>query len=68
MKQVTKDMTIGEILRMDQDTVPVFLSFGMHCLGCPHSQGESVEMACAVHGINADEMIAKLNEVLAAKA
>ena len=65
---VTKQMSIGEVLKLSRETAPIFMSFGMHCLGCPHSQGESVEMACAVHGINADEMIAKLNEVLAAKA
>ena len=61
---VTKDMTIGEVLRMNRETAKVFMAAGMHCLGCPHSQGESVEKACMVHGINIDELIEALNEVV----
>jgi len=61
---VTKDMTIGEVLRMNRETAKVFMAAGMHCLGCPHSQGESVEEACMVHGINIDELIEALNEVV----
>jgi len=59
---ITKDMTIGEILSINTDRfVPILLETGMHCLGCPASQGESLEEACAVHGTNADEIAAKLN-------
>jgi len=61
---VTKDMTIGEVLRLNRETAKVFMAAGMHCLGCPHSQGESIEEACMVHGINADELIDALNELL----
>lgn len=63
-KQVTRETIIGDILDMDQTTAPFFLEMGMHCLGCPSSRGETVEQACMVHGVNADELVAKLNEHL----
>ena len=61
MKEITKDTVIGDILDLDEDLAPYFLEIGMHCLGCPASQGESIEEACMVHGTNADELVAKLN-------
>ena len=64
MASITKDTIIGEILDLVQTTAPFFLEMGMHCLGCPSSRGETVEQACAVHGVNADELVAKLNEHL----
>ena len=64
MAAVTKDTIIGDILDMDKTTAPFFMEMGMHCLGCPSSRGETVEQACAVHGVNADELVAKLNEHL----
>ena len=64
MASITKDTIIGEILDLDQTTAPFFLEMGMHCLGCPSSRWETVEQACAVHGVNADELVAKLNEHL----
>ena len=64
MASITKDTIIGEILDLDQTTAPFFLEMGMHCLGCPSSRGETVEQACAVHGVNPDELVAKLNEHL----
>jgi len=67
MAQVSKDMTIAEVLRIDRTTAPIFMRFGMHCLGCPSATGESIADACAVHGIDADELVAKLNEYLASK-
>ena len=67
MTGVTKDMTIGEILRANPEVAPVLLDAGMHCLGCPASQGESLEEAAMVHGLNPDELEASLNEYLAAK-
>ncbi|MCQ2490695.1 MAG: DUF1858 domain-containing protein [Ruminococcus sp.] len=60
--QVTKDTKIGELLRIDADVAPILLSIGMHCLGCPASQNETIEEAAAVHGVNADELVAALNE------
>lgn len=68
MTSITKDMTIGDILDADRETVPFFLEMGMHCLGCPASRGESVEEACAVHGVNADELVKKINDFLASKS
>ena len=67
MASITKDTIIGEILDMDQTTAPFFLEMGMHCLGCPSSRGETVEQACMVHGVDADELVEKLNEHLANK-
>ena len=64
MASITKDTIIGDILDMDQTTAPFFLEMGMHCLGCPSSRGETVEQACMVHGVSADELVAKLNEHL----
>ena len=64
---VTKKSIIGDILDFDPETAQFFFAIGMHCLGCPASRGESVEDACAVHGTDADELIAKINDFLAAK-
>lgn len=58
---VTKDTIIGEILDMDRTTAPYFLEMGMHCLGCPSARGETLAQACAVHGVDADELVAKIN-------
>ena len=58
--EITKDTIIGDILDNDPSTAPFFLEMGMHCLGCPASRGESIEQACAVHGVSADELVAKL--------
>lgn len=62
---ITKDMIIGDVLDAHPELAPNFLEMGMHCLGCPSARGESVEQACAVHGVDADEFIAGLNEILA---
>ena len=64
---VTKQMSIGEVLNMSRETAPIFMAFGMHCLGCPHATAESIEMAAAAHGADADALVEKLNEFLAAK-
>ena len=65
--QVTKQSIIGDILDYDRETAQFFFAIGMHCLGCPASRGESVEDACAVHGTDADALIAQINAFLAAK-
>ena len=64
---VTKDTIIGDILDADRGTAPYFLNMGMHCLGCPASRGETVGEACAVHGVDADALVAQLNAHLASK-
>ena len=65
MQTITKDTIIGDILDIAPQTAPLFLSIGMHCLGCPASRGETVEEACAVHGFNVDELLAKVNAAIA---
>ena len=61
---INKDTIIGSILDVAPDTAPFFLEMGMHCLGCPASRGETVEQACRVHGVDAEELIAKMNAFL----
>lgn len=65
--QVTKDTLIGEALQMSMDIAPVLMGIGMHCLGCPASQGESIADACMVHGVDPDELVEKINAILADK-
>ena len=65
MQTITKDTIIGDILDIAPQTAPLFLSIGMHCLGCPASRGETVEEACAAHGVDVDELLAKVNAAIA---
>ena len=65
MAKITKDTIIGDILDIAPDTAPIFLSIGMHCLGCPSSRGETVEQACMVHGVNVDALLDDLNASIA---
>ena len=64
-QQVSKDTMIGDLLRIDAGVAPILLGIGMHGLGCPSSQMETIEEAAMVHGINADELVAKINDFLA---
>ncbi len=65
--QVNKEMIIAELIQVDPGIVELLFAAGMHCIGCPSAQGESLEMACMVHGIDADELVEKINEYLAEK-
>ena len=65
--QVTKDMLIGELLQLDIDTAQILMGAGMHCVGCPSSQMESLEEACMVHGISCEQLVNGLNEYFARK-
>ena len=65
--KITKDMLIGDVLDIDTGCAEHFFAIGMHCLGCPASRGETIEQACAVHGVDADELVEKLNDYLADK-
>lgn len=67
MAQVTKDTLIGEVLMMDYGIADILMDAGMHCVGCPASQGESIEEACMVHGMDADSLIKNINDFLAKK-
>lgn len=58
---VTKESLIGDVLNADVETARFFFEIGMHCLGCPHARSESIEQACAAHGADCDELLAKLN-------
>ena len=61
--KIEKTTIIGDILDIAPQTARVFLAIGMHCLGCPSSRGETVEEACAVHGVDVDKLLAIVNEV-----
>ena len=67
MAVITKDMSIGQVLEIDRTTAPIMTAYGMHCMGCPFSQMESLEMGCAAHGTDVDELVDKLNKYLAEK-
>lgn len=60
MAEITKEMTIGELLRVAPQAAPVLLEIGMHCLGCPSAQGESLEEAAMVHGMNIEDLMKKI--------
>ena len=62
MAQITKDMTIGEIIRIDQGVIPILMEAGMHCIGCPSAQGETLEEAAMVHGMDIDTLMKAINE------
>ena len=63
MEQITANMTIGEILKMrGEEVAPVLLGMGMHCLGCPSAQMETLEEACNVHGVDVNEILSQINK------
>lgn len=63
MTGVTKEMTIGEILRINPNVAPVLMQAGMHCIGCPSAQGESLEEAAMVHGMDIDSLMKAIEEL-----
>ena len=63
--QVTKETLIGEALEINLGIAPILMGIGMHCLGCPASQGESIADACMVHGVDPDELVKQINDFLA---
>ena len=62
MKKITNETTILEVLKMDPNTADIFFEYGMHCIGCPHSSGESIGDAARAHGVDADALVKALNE------
>lgn len=64
---ITKDTTIGEAISIDQGIIPILMSAGMHCVGCPSSQGETIEEAAMVHGIDADALMEAINAYMESK-
>ena len=65
MAVVTKETMIGDLLRIDAGVAPILLSIGMHCLGCPSTQGETIAQAAMVHGIDPDALVNEINNFLA---
>ena len=61
---IDKNSIIGDVLDSYPETAEFFMEIGMHCLGCPHSRGESIEEACYVHGTDPDELIAKIKAAI----
>jgi hybrid cluster-associated redox disulfide protein len=68
MPKITKDMIIHDVLTLDQSAAPIFFANGMFCVGCPSASGESIEDACAVHGMDADKLVRDLNDHFASAA
>lgn len=67
MASVSKDMIISDMIKMDTDIIGILMQEGMHCVGCPSAQGESLEEAAMVHGLDADALTSKINAHLASK-
>ena len=67
MAKISKDMTIGELIAMDTNIIGILMGAGMHCIGCPSAQGESLEEAAMVHGLDAQVLEDQINDYLAAK-
>ena len=62
--KITKDMLIGDILAMDMTIAPILMASGMHCVGCAMASGETIEQACAAHGVDPDEFLVYLEKFL----
>ena len=65
MAEITKDMTIGEMLRINPNVAPILMEAGMHCLGCPSAQGETLEEAAMVHGMDIDQLMEAIEDYIA---
>lgn len=61
MATITKDMTIAQAIAADQNIIPVLLEIGMHCLGCPSAQGETLEEAAMVHGLDPEDLMDRIS-------
>ena len=67
MNTITKDMVIGDLLAINENFAAILMASGMHCVGCPSSQGETLEEAAFVHGMNVNELLGRLNEYMEPK-
>lgn len=65
MAKISKDMIIADLIKVDPNIVAILMRAGMHCIGCPSAQGESLEEAAMVHGIDADLLVDQINNYLA---
>lgn len=66
MAKISKDMIIADMVKLDPNIIPILMREGMHCVGCPSAQGESLEEAAMVHGLDQDVLVARLNNFLGA--
>ena len=66
MVKVDKSMVIGDLIKLDENLIYILMREGMHCVGCPSSQMETLEEAALVHGMDPDTLVARLNEFLGA--
>lgn len=66
MREITKDMTIANIIEVDRGIVPILMKSGMHCVGCPSAQAETLEEAGLVHGLDVDVLVGEINAYLRA--
>ena len=64
---INKDMIIADMLKIEPGIAAILMASGMHCIGCPSAQGETLDEAAMVHGMNADELVVNVNEYLAKK-
>lgn len=67
MATISKDTVIGDLIQLNQGTIPILMEHGMHCVGCPSSAGETLEEACLVHGLDVSSLVNKLNDYLVSK-
>ena len=67
MARITKDTTIGEAIQIDAGIIPILMGAGMHCVGCPSSQGETIEEAAMVHGMDCDDLMDEITTYLATR-
>lgn len=67
MSRITKETLIGDAIRIDAGVVPILMGAGMHCVGCPSAQGESIEEAAMVHGIDVDDLMEEINTYMASR-
>ena len=67
MQKISKDMIISDLVQIDQNIIPILMREGMHCIGCPSAQAETLEEAALVHGLDPDVPVARLNNFLGAE-
>ncbi|MDD6571626.1 MAG: DUF1858 domain-containing protein [Thermoflexaceae bacterium] len=67
MAEINKEMTIADIIQIDTGVIPILMEAGMHCVGCPSAQGESLEEAAMVHGMDIDALVEDINKYLSNK-
>lgn len=67
MSKITKDTTIGDAIQVDAGIIPILMSAGMHCVGCPSAQGETIEEAAMVHGLDVDELMSDIGDYMSTR-